>query len=151
MPNFMKIYQVIQKLLVGDRQPLWNDRGHFNVITTIQNFIQIYQSVQKLHRLQKLKRSKLWNSLSYEFKEYGIEVAFNIMTSVQNFIQIQQQVRKLHHRRSLNVRHFGVIDVTFNAITYIENVIHIHQSVQILLGSFFAPTSQVQTSATLEG
>jgi hypothetical protein len=132
----MKIYQVIQKLLVGDadRQSLWNDRGHFNAINTIQNFIQIHQSVQKVHRLQKLKRSPLWNSLSYEFKEYGIEIAFNIMTSVQNFIQMQQQVRKLHHLRSLNVRHFGVIDVTFNVFTSIENFIQIHQSVQTLEG-----------------
>jgi hypothetical protein len=34
----------------------------FNVITTMQNFIRINQSVQKAHLPQKFKRSPLWNS-----------------------------------------------------------------------------------------
>jgi hypothetical protein len=55
----MKIYQAVQKLLVGDRQT----DSHFgmievtyNAITTIQNFIQIHQSVKKVHPPQKFKR-----------------------------------------------------------------------------------------------
>jgi hypothetical protein len=56
-----------------------------NAITT-QNFTQIRQSVQKVHPPQKFKRSSLWNSRSYEIKEYGIEVAFNVIPSIQNFI-----------------------------------------------------------------
>jgi hypothetical protein len=102
----------------------------FNAITTMQNFIQIHQSVQQVHPPQKFKRSPLWNGLSYEIKEYGIEVAFNAITSVQNFIQIHQLVQKFHHLRSSNVHHFGVIDVTFNVIASIQNFIQIHQSVQ---------------------
>jgi hypothetical protein len=46
------------------------------------------------------------------------------------------------HLRSLNVRHFGVIDVTLNVITSIQNVIQIHQSVQKLLRDF-TPISEV--------
>jgi hypothetical protein len=60
----MKIYQAVQKLLVGDTQT----DGHFgmievtfNAITTIQNIIQIHQSVQKVYPHQKFKRSPLWN------------------------------------------------------------------------------------------
>jgi hypothetical protein len=33
----------------------------FNAITTIQSFIQIHQSVQKLHPSQKFKRPPFWN------------------------------------------------------------------------------------------
>jgi hypothetical protein len=47
----MKIYQVVQNSLVGDRQA----DSHFGaidvtftVITSLQNLIQIHQSVQKL-------------------------------------------------------------------------------------------------------
>jgi hypothetical protein len=47
----------------------------FNVITTIQDFIQIHQSVQKLlrgfftHTPQKFKRRPFWNGWSYEIKK----------------------------------------------------------------------------------
>jgi hypothetical protein len=71
IPNFMKIYQAVKKLLVEDkdRQPFWMIEVTFNAINTIQNFIQIHQSVQKVHPPQKFKRSPLWNSWSYEIKE----------------------------------------------------------------------------------
>jgi hypothetical protein len=56
----MKIYQAVQKLLVGDRQTRHSHFGMievtFNAITTIQTFIQIHQSVQKVHPPQKFKR-----------------------------------------------------------------------------------------------
>jgi hypothetical protein len=32
----------------------------FNVITTMQNFIQMHQSVQKVHPPQKFKRPPFW-------------------------------------------------------------------------------------------
>jgi hypothetical protein len=54
----MKIYQAAKKLLVGDTQT----DSHFemievtfNAIITIQNFIKIHQSVQKVHPPQKFK------------------------------------------------------------------------------------------------
>jgi hypothetical protein len=104
----------------------------FNVIITIQNLIQIHQSVQKVHPPQKFTCLPLWNSWSYEIKEYGIEAALNIITSIQNFIQIHELVQKLYHLRSLNVRHFGVIDISFNVITSEQNFIQIHLLVQKL-------------------
>jgi hypothetical protein len=79
------------------RHPFWNVRGHHN-----KNFIQIHQSVQKVHPPQKFKHSSLWNSWSYDDNEYGVEVAFSSITSIQNFIQIHQSVQNLHQRRSLN-------------------------------------------------
>jgi hypothetical protein len=48
LPHFMKIYQAVQKLLMEDRQPFWNDRGNFNAITTILK--------KKLHPFQNFKR-----------------------------------------------------------------------------------------------
>jgi hypothetical protein len=40
----------------------------FNVISSIQNFIQIHQSVLKLHGLQNFKRPPYWNGLRYGIK-----------------------------------------------------------------------------------
>jgi hypothetical protein len=85
----MKIWQAVQKLLVGDRQTdsqFLMIEVTFNAYVTIQNFIQIQQSVQKVHPTQKFKRSPLWTGWSYQIKEYDIEVAFNVITSIQNFI-----------------------------------------------------------------
>jgi hypothetical protein len=54
----MKINEAVQKLFVGYTQ---TDRyfgmieATFNAITTIHNFIQIRQSVQKVHQPHKLK------------------------------------------------------------------------------------------------
>jgi hypothetical protein len=45
----------------------------------------------------------------------------------------------LHHLKSLNVRHFGVIDVTFSVITSIQHFNGIHQLVQTLSGGFHPP------------
>jgi hypothetical protein len=48
IPNFMKIYQAFQTLLVGDTQTdshFGMIEVTFNAITTMQNFIQIHQSV----------------------------------------------------------------------------------------------------------
>jgi hypothetical protein len=89
---------------------------------------------------QTFKCSALWNSLSSKV-EYGIKVAFNVITSVQNYFQIHQSAQSLYSLRSLQIRHFGVIDVTVNVINSIENLIHIQQSVQTLSGGFFVPTS----------
>jgi hypothetical protein len=47
LQNFMKIYRVVQKLLVGEKQQFAMIEVTFNVIITIQNFIQIHKSVQK--------------------------------------------------------------------------------------------------------
>jgi hypothetical protein len=105
----------------------------FDAITTIQNFIKIHQSVQKVHPPQKFKRLPLWNRRSYEIKEYGIKVAISVITSIQNFITIRQSVQKLHHLRSSNISHFGVINATFNVVTSIQNFIQIHQLVQRLM------------------
>jgi hypothetical protein len=110
----------------------------FNVITTIQNFIQIHQSVQKVHPPQKFKCPPFLNG-SYGIEQHGVKIIFNVIISIQNFIQIHQLVQKLHHLRSLNVRYFGVIDVTFSVITSIQNFNQIHQSVQTLPGGSFHP------------
>jgi hypothetical protein len=79
-----------------------------------------------------------------------IEVTFTVNTITQRLIQIHKSVQKLHHLKSLNFRHFGVIDVTFNVITSIQNFMQVHQLVKILSWGFFAPTSEVQTSAILQ-
>jgi hypothetical protein len=60
----MKNYQAVQKLLMGDRQTdshIGMIQVTYNKITTIQNLIQIHQSVQKLRQPQKFKRPPLWN------------------------------------------------------------------------------------------
>jgi hypothetical protein len=44
----MKICQVVQKLLLGDRPHFGVIDVTFNVISSIQNFIKIHQSVQTL-------------------------------------------------------------------------------------------------------
>jgi hypothetical protein len=63
IPNFTKIYQAVQNLLVGTQTNSHFEMVEisFNVITTIQNFIQIHKSVQKLHPPQKFKRPSFWN------------------------------------------------------------------------------------------
>jgi hypothetical protein len=108
----------------------------FNAITTIQNFIQIHQSVQKVNPPQKFKHPR------FEIVEAtglnGMEsVIFNVIISKQNFIQIHQSVQNLHHVRSLNVLYFGAINVTFSVITSIQNFNQIHQSVQKSSGGSF--------------
>jgi hypothetical protein len=57
IPNFLKIYRTVQKLLVGGQTD-----SHFglievtfNIITKIQNFIQIHQSVQKVQPRHEIK------------------------------------------------------------------------------------------------
>jgi hypothetical protein len=117
------------------KKPTINRRIRHTIIT-IKNRIHIHQSLQKVHPPQKFKCSPLWNTWSYNIKEYGIEVA-SVITSKQNDIQIHQSAKKLHHLTSLNIRHFGVINVTFNVIISIQNFIQIHQSVQTLSGAFY--------------
>jgi hypothetical protein len=67
----MKIYQALQNLLVGDKQTA-NHFGMvevtFNAINKIQHFIQIHQSVQKLHPPQKSKRPPFWNGRTHGIK-----------------------------------------------------------------------------------
>jgi hypothetical protein len=53
----------------------------FNVITTIQKFIQIHQSVQKLHHLRSLN-----------IRHFGVmDVTFSVITSI-HFNQFNQLV-----------------------------------------------------------
>jgi hypothetical protein len=68
----------------------------FNAITTIQNFIQIHQMVQKLHNLRILnvRHSVMVESTGLN-STYEVKVAFNVITSIQNVIQIHQTVQKL--------------------------------------------------------
>jgi hypothetical protein len=57
----------------------------FNAITTIQNFIQIHQSIQKLHHLRSLN-----------VRHFGvIDVTFRVITSIPNFNQIHQSGQTL--------------------------------------------------------
>jgi hypothetical protein len=71
----------------------------FNVIISIQNVIQIHQSVHKLHHLRSLN-----------VRHFGaIDVTFSVITSIQNVIQIHQSVQTLSgvlftHLKSLDVR-----------------------------------------------
>jgi hypothetical protein len=52
----MKIYEAVQKLLVGTDSHFGMIEVTFNAITTKQNFIQIHSSVQKVQPPQKFKR-----------------------------------------------------------------------------------------------
>jgi hypothetical protein len=45
----------------ADRQPFLMLEVTFNVIITIHNFIQIHESVKKLHPPQKFKRPPFWS------------------------------------------------------------------------------------------
>jgi hypothetical protein len=83
----MKIYQAVQKLLLGnDRQPFWMIEKTFNAIITIQNFIQIHETVQKFQHLRSLN-----------VRHFGvIDIIFTVITSVQNFMQKHQLIQKLH-------------------------------------------------------
>jgi hypothetical protein len=53
---------------------------------------------------------------SYGIKMCGTEVIFNVITFIQNFIESHQSVQKLlggflcTYLRSLNIRHFGMVE-----------------------------------------
>jgi hypothetical protein len=134
----LRPYQISSKVINGGQT-----HRHFGMIQvtfnaiTIRNFIQIHLSVQKLHPPQKFKRPPFWIDWSYGIKQNAVNVIFNVIISIQNYIQIHQSVQKLHNLRSLNVRHFGVINDTFSVITSIHNFNQIHQSVQTLSGVLF--------------
>jgi hypothetical protein len=53
----MKMYQAVQTFLVGTDSHFGMIEVTFNATTIIQNFIQIHQSVQKMHPPQKFKRT----------------------------------------------------------------------------------------------
>jgi hypothetical protein len=117
----------------------------FNVITTIQDFIQIHHSVQKMHPPQKLK-----------VRHFGvIDIAFNVITSYKisskstNRFKVPEGVLHTHthththtpqkfKRRpfwngwSYQIKKCG-IEVTFTATTCPPNFTKIHRSVQKLL------------------
>jgi hypothetical protein len=105
----------------------------FNAIITIQNFIQIHHLVQRVYPPQKFECLPLWNSWSYEIKEYVTEVAFNVITSIQNFIQIHQLVQKLHPPQMFNVRHFGMVEAT--ELNSSRGNIQCHQLIQNFIQS----------------
>jgi hypothetical protein len=81
----------------------------FNVITSIQNFNQIHQSVQKLHPPLIFKRRPFRNGLRYGIRNYGNEVTFSIITSIHNVIKIHHSVQKLHLPQKFKHRPIGML------------------------------------------
>jgi hypothetical protein len=96
-----------------NRRPLWNAWSYgteknvvkviFNVIISIQSFIQIHTSVQKLHHLR-----------SYKVRYFGV-IDFTLVSSHPYKISnkstnhFKRYKRVLFtHLRSLNVCHFGI-------------------------------------------
>jgi hypothetical protein len=70
--------------------------SHLQRHQSIQNFIQIHQSVQKVRPPQKFKRPPLWNGWSYGNKIYDIQATFNFVTVMQNLIQTHEPVQNFH-------------------------------------------------------
>jgi hypothetical protein len=119
------------------RPPFWSDRRHlqchhllakFNLNPTISSNIRCFFT---LTVSSKFKHPPFWNGWSYGIKKYGIEVI--LMPSPPHKISSKSTYRfkRCTHLRSLNFRHFGMIDITFNVFTSIQNFIQIFQSVQI--------------------
>jgi hypothetical protein len=77
------------------------------VITSIQNFIQIHQSVQKLHTRQKFKCPPFWSDQCH-LQYHHFQTKFH---------EIHQSVQKLlggffTSTSDLNVCHFGMVEAT---------------------------------------
>jgi hypothetical protein len=51
--------------------------------------------VQALHPPQKFEHPPFWNCLSYEIKNYCVEVFLNDITSLLNFMKLYQLVQTL--------------------------------------------------------
>jgi hypothetical protein len=87
-------------LLVGDRQPFWNDRGHLYCHYHNTKFhpnppIGSKVIMVFLYIHLKFKRSPFWNGWSYEIKKCDVEVNFNGSTCLPSFTKIHRTVLKL--------------------------------------------------------
>jgi hypothetical protein len=71
----MKIYQAVKKFLVGAGSLFGMIEVTFNAITTIQNIIQIHQSVQNLHPPLKYKRLPFWSDRCH-LQRYHLHTKF---------------------------------------------------------------------------
>jgi hypothetical protein len=113
----------------------------FKFITSIQNVIQIHQSVQKLHPSQKFKCSSLWNGWSREIKNNGSmprlmpSTSYKISSKSTNLFKSYWEVPSCPPQK-FRCTPFGngwsyviikdVIEVTFNGITSLPNFMKIN-------------------------
>jgi hypothetical protein len=108
----------------------------FSVITSTQNFIQNHQFKRyqgvSLHQPQKCKRPPFWNVKGTGLQNMASRSFSMASPPYKISSESTNQFKKCTHLRSLNIRHFVVIDVTFNIITSVQNFIQIHQSVEKL-------------------
>jgi hypothetical protein len=111
----MKICQAVHKLLVGDTQT----DGHFrmievtfNAITTIQNFIQIHQSVQKMPQPQKFRRPQFGKVTATGLNTMELRSCSVSSLPYKSSSKSTSQFKSCTHLRSLNVRHFEIIGAT---------------------------------------
>jgi hypothetical protein len=110
----------------------------------------------------------------FNVRHFGMAEATRLNICHRGYLQLYHVSPKFHesppigskvvkgflctHLRCFNVRHFGMaeatrlkfaIEVIFNCITCLPNFMRVHLLVQNLLRDFFAPTSDVSTSAIL--
>jgi hypothetical protein len=80
---------------------MYGSKVIFNVIAPIQHFIQMNQSVQKLHPPQKLEHPPIWNDQHHLHTKFhpNPPVGSNV---IRGFI--------CTHFKSLNVHHFGMAE-----------------------------------------